>query len=464
MIPVILSGGSGSRLWPVSRLSFPKQFCELLDESLYTKTVKRLKSLGSPWTVTVRDLQVLTEKSLKEQGLPKDQVIYEPTGKNTAPAIAVLCKVFEQKGWQDQVVGIFPADHLIEDEAAFHKAVRLGESLAAQGHVVTLGVAPTYPATGYGYIETAEPMGLSMQGAFVATGFREKPNEETARDFITKGNFYWNAGMFIFSVKKMIELFKAHAADVWEQVSELQQDDLQNLPLVYSRVRAISIDYAIMERLKTHVCIPCNLGWSDLGSWDAIAEVMKFEKGVSKAKVEIGVSAPNRANFVYPIENKTYAFVGIDDLVVVDTSDALLIARKGETERVKEVVDQLKDRANVSATQHDFEVRPWGKFQILRDTEEFKSKTITVDPGAQISYQSHSKRAEHWIIVNGQGEVVLDGTVLPVRHGTHVHIPVGSKHRIRNTGDTPLRFVEIQLGTYFGEDDIVRYEDNYGRS
>lgn len=458
MIPVILSGGSGSRLWPVSRKSHPKQFCEFLDESLYAKTLKRLLPLGSPWTVTVQDLKILTEKCMKENGVPVEQAIYEPVGKNTAPAIAALCRLLEVRGMADQVVGIFPADHLVEDEAAFHGAVKAGEKIAAQGHVVTLGVTPTHAATGYGYIETS---GVFPQGngkALSASGFREKPNETTAREFISRGCFYWNAGMFIFKVSTMAELIKAHAPDIWNQMAALKSD-LSNLGEIYSSVKGNSIDYAVMERLPSHVCIPCDFTWSDLGSWDAIAEVLKPTVETAQAKVEVA----SELNFVFPLEKKTYAFVGVEGLIVVDTPDALLVAKKGESERVKEVVDALKTQENQSATQHQFEVRPWGRFEVLHDAEGFKSKTITVDPGAQISYQSHAQRAEHWIIISGKGEVILDDEVIPVQAGKHVYIPIGTKHRIRNTSVIPLQFVEVQLGTYFGEDDIVRYEDSYGR-
>jgi mannose-1-phosphate guanylyltransferase/mannose-6-phosphate isomerase len=456
MIPVILSGGSGSRLWPVSRQSFPKQFCELLDESLFSKTLKRLMPLGSPWTVTTRELKVLTERALKDAAVPTEQVIYEPFGKNTAPAIALLCRVFESKGWEEEVVGIFPADHLIDNEEAFHQAVKEGVLLAKQGEIVTLGVAPTSPATGYGYIET-----VGSGNALKAVGFREKPNESTAREFLAKGGFFWNAGMFIFKVSKMVELLKTHVPDVWNSIAGTR-DDLSNLAESYDSVRNISIDYAVMERLSSHVCIPCRFDWSDLGSWDAIAEVFET-RGDHKANT---LSVDSENNFVLPSGEKSYAFVGVDDLLVIDTADALLVAKRGHSERVKEVVDGLKKKSAASAivaAQHIFEVRPWGSFEILRDAEHFKSKTVTVDPGAQLSYQSHAKRAEHWIIVSGRGEVVLDGETIPVGPGKHIHIPQGAKHRIRNNGTELLEFVEVQLGSYFGEDDIVRYEDVYGR-
>lgn len=456
MIPVTLSGGSGSRLWPVSRQSFPKQFCELLEESLYAKTLKRLQPLGSPWTVTVRDLKILTERTLKDQGIHSEQVILEPAGKNTAPAIALLCHIFQMKGWSDQVVGIFPADHLIQDEAAFHQAVRAGERFAESGEIVTLGVEPSYPATGYGYIETSGAYDETT--ALRAVGFREKPNETTARDFIRRGNFYWNAGMFIFKVSKMIELLATHVSDVWSDISRIKSD-LSNAEEIYSKVRSISIDYGVMERLTSHICIPCPFDWSDLGTWDSIAEILKPTPAMENLQVEVG----GGSNFVFPSEKKTYGLVDVSDLIVVDTPDALLIARKGSSEHVKEIVDQLKTDKVASATQHQFEVRPWGRFQVLHDAEEFKSKTVTVDPGAQLSYQSHRRRSEHWIVVKGHGEVVLEDETIAVQPGTHVHIPIGAKHRMRNTGKTPLKFVEVQLGSYFGEDDIERFQDDYHR-
>jgi mannose-1-phosphate guanylyltransferase/mannose-6-phosphate isomerase len=465
MIPVILSGGSGSRLWPVSRAAFPKQFCDILEESLFAKTVRRLQPLGSPWTVTVKDLRILTERSLKDLGISGEHAIYEPKGKNTAPAIALLCRVFQLKGWGDEVVGIFPADHLINDEDAFRAAVRQGEAYARAGEVVTLGVAPTYPATGYGYIETAGHAGNLSQDSSLsglrplrAIGFREKPNEQTARDFIAQGGFFWNAGMFIFRVNRMIELLEMHLPDVWEKVNSLN-GEMSNLDEIYSKLRSISIDYGLMERLPEHVCVPCHFDWSDLGSWDAIAEV--FEK--SKRDQPATVSVASEKNFVISSGDKTYAFVDVDDLIVVDTPDALLISKRGSTERVKEIVDRLKEQKGARAVQHLFEFRPWGHFEILRDAEHFKSKTIAVDPGAQISYQSHAKRSEHWIIVRGEGDVVLNDKIIPVRAGTHVHIPQGAKHRIRNNGIERLEFVEVQIGSYFGEDDIVRYQDDYGR-
>jgi mannose-1-phosphate guanylyltransferase/mannose-6-phosphate isomerase len=466
-IPAIMSGGSGTRLWPVSRQSFPKQFSELfgpgLENSLFAKATKRLMPLGSPWTITVQDMNVLTEKTLKTCHVsPAEiaaQTLYEPRGRNTAAAVAFFCRVLELRGQSDAIGGVFPADQLIRDEVKFQNAVREAVLFAEKGEVVTLGISPTFPATGYGYIETA---GLAAAGpaskALRATRFREKPDLKTATEFLAKGGYLWNAGMFVFKVSKMIELLKQHAPKVWAPFESLKPD-FSNLKEVYDQVEVISIDFAVMERLSSHVTIPCDFDWSDVGSWDAIA-------AISGGQASIEVAAKNC--FVLPYGDKSYAFVGTDDLIVVDTQDALLVAKRGESEKVKDVVDRLKTQSHgLRATNHGFEVRPWGKFEILRDTEEFKSKTITVDAGAQLSLQSHTKRAEHWIIVRGRGEVVLNNEVIPVTAGSHVFIPIGAKHRMRNTeaagAGKELVFVEIQLGTYFGEDDITRYEDNYGR-
>lgn len=490
-VPAIMSGGSGTRLWPVSRQSFPKQFSELfgpgLENSLFAKAVQRVAPFGSAWTITVQDMKVLTEKTLSAKGISNSEIaaqtLYEPRGRNTAAAVAFLCRVLEMRNRQDDIAGVFPADQLIRDEVKFQNAVRQAITFAENGEVVTLGVSPTFPATGYGYIETAgkllpeahavaqpETQTAARTTALRAVRFREKPDLKTATEFLAKGGYLWNAGMFVFKVSKMIELLKLHAPKVWLPFEKLKTD-LSNLKDVYDQVEAISIDFAVMERLTSHVTVPCDFDWSDVGSWDAIANMSAAGGGADKntAKAASGpIEVASGNNFVLPYMDKSYAFVGADDLIVIDTQDATLIAKRGQSEKVKDVVDRLKlQPQGLRATNHGFEVRPWGKFEILRDTPEFKSKTITVDAGAQLSLQSHTKRAEHWIIVRGTGEVVLNDEVIPVTAGSHVFIPIGAKHRMRNTAvqgsGKDLVFVEIQLGTYFGEDDITRYEDSYGR-
>jgi mannose-1-phosphate guanylyltransferase/mannose-6-phosphate isomerase len=456
-IPTILSGGSGTRLWPVSRTKFPKQFCDLFDESLFKKTLTRLKPLGSPWVITNEAMKILTETVMREVQVPLEQALYEPKANNTAPAIALLCRVLELKNQTASIAGIFPSDHLVQNEEAFRAAVKLGIECAKKKQVATLGLKPTYPATGYGYIEVmAQP--FAEQGslkAFPTKGFREKPNEHTAEDFIAAGNFFWNAGMFIFEVGTMIGHFKKLMPETWAAISELKAD-LSNLNEVYAKCPAQSIDYGIMEHLKEQVCIPCDLGWSDVGSWDEIAKMSKTDD-----IIETG----GHGNYAYSKNNRVVAFVDTHELIVVDTADAILVTKKGSSQKVKHVIEALNQRKDPRVNEHPFEYRPWGKFEILRDTNDFKSKVIHVNPGQQLSYQSHAKRAEHWVIVKGHPEVTLNDVVHKLNPGENIYIPLGAKHRIRNPHQFEVvEFVEVQVGSYFGEDDIVRYQDDYKRT
>jgi mannose-1-phosphate guanylyltransferase/mannose-6-phosphate isomerase len=455
-VPVILSGGSGTRLWPLSRTHYPKQFCEIFEESLFLKTLNRLKPLGSPWVVTNSALRVVTESSMREAHVPHHQAIFEPKANNTAPAIALLCKVFEDRRQTDTIVGIFPSDHLIQNEDSFKKAIELATECAIEGQVVTIGIKPTHPATGYGYIEVSKKH-VAEKGklkAYSTKGFREKPDEKTAQEFLDAGNFYWNGGMFVFHVAKMISHFQTLMPDLWKVIQGLKSD-LSNLNEIYARCPSQSIDYGIMEKLKDQVCIPCELGWSDVGSWTEIAKLRD-----STDKIEVG----GQGNFSLSSSGRLVAFVDTKDLVVVDTSDAILVAKKSATQKVKQVVDVLNEQKDKRAHEHTFEFRPWGSFEILRDTRDFKSKVIYVNPGHQLSYQSHAKRAEHWVIVKGHPEVVLNDVIHRLKPGESIYIPQGAKHRIRNPHESEVvEFVEVQVGSYFGEDDIVRYSDDYKR-
>ncbi|PIS11933.1 MAG: mannose-1-phosphate guanylyltransferase/mannose-6-phosphate isomerase [Bdellovibrio sp. CG10_big_fil_rev_8_21_14_0_10_47_8] len=463
MIPVILSGGSGTRLWPVSRTKYPKQFYGLFEETLQSLTIKRLARYGEPWILTSQTLKDFTEKKAREAGLKLARVVYEPVGKNTAPAIALLCKALELEGKQAEVVGIFPADHLVERPDIFWSALDLAEASARENKVVTLGLKPTEPATGYGYIQTEkQPYNYKKQmSSYSVLKFHEKPNSALAQEFIRDGSYFWNAGIFVFRVSLMIELFERYQPQIWDALSILKAD-LSNIKEVYASMPSISIDYAIMEKLTKDdlLCVPCDPLWNDVGSWDAVADV--YESSGRSRGEPIEVHSKN--NFVLPKEDKKYAFVGVDDLIVVDTDDALLIAKRGQTQDVKLVVDRLNKENSKLAHEHTFEERPWGRFEVLRDKEHFKSKVIRVDAHQQISYQSHAKREEHWVIVKGEGEVILDEQVIPVKAGSYVKIPLGAKHRIRNTSPHPIEFIEVQLGAYFGEDDIVRYQDDYRRN
>ena len=458
MIPVVLSGGSGTRLWPVSRAHMPKQFCSIFSEPLQTMTLKRCAKMGAPWIVTGKSLQTLTELEIKQNKISGVEFVYEPFGKNTAPAIAVLCKMLQAKGMDKEIVGIFPSDHLIANEPKFLDVVKFAQTVAQEDRVVTLGITPSYPETGYGYIQT-KAVSLKEQGslkAYSVVKFHEKPALEKAQEFLKQGSFSWNAGIFIFKTSHMIELFKKHQPTLWQIVDGLKADG-SNLEEIYTAVQSISIDYAIMEKLggEELACIPSEFGWSDVGSWDAVAAL---QKGTEHIDVKGG------GNFVFGLPQKNYSFVGMSNVIVVDTADALMIVKKGQSQDVRHVVEALNQQKSALVKDHVYEYRPWGYFEILKDTENFKSKVIRVNPHSQISYQSHAKREEHWTIVKGSGEVVLNDEVIPVKAGTHIHIPLGAKHRIRNNTAEMLEFVEVQLGSYFGEDDIVRYSDDYKRT
>jgi mannose-1-phosphate guanylyltransferase/mannose-6-phosphate isomerase len=458
MIPVILSGGSGTRLWPVSRPDLPKQFCEIFDESLILKTLLRIRKVGSPWVVTSQKMELLTQKVFREIGLPTDQILSEPQAKNTAAAIAWVCRVLEHQGRSNEVVGVFPADHLIREEAAFVGALRQAEELARDGRIVTLGISPTYPATGYGYIELETPSNATSPTARKALRFCEKPLLERAKEFIKAGRYAWNAGIFVFRVDAMIALLRQHLPEVWGPFAKLHgTTERSEVQTVFAAVPSISVDYGVMEKLPEHTCITGDFGWSDVGSWD---ELSALTPPTQQPVVEVS----GGGNYVFSKEPaRTYALVGVDDLLVVDTQDALLICKKGGSQQVKDAQAALAEKKAPAALAHSFENRPWGRFDILRDNNRFKSKVIRVDPGQQLSLQSHTKRAEHWIIIQGEPEVVLDEQVLRPQPGEHVFIPVGAKHRMRNPTSKPIEFVEVQVGTYFGEDDIVRYQDDYKR-
>lgn len=464
MIPVILSGGSGTRLWPVSRANYPKQFADFYDHSFLRTSVDRLKDFGAPYIVTVKEMEALTMRTAKDAGLPLENLIFEPMAKNTAAAIALTCHLMMLKGKGDEVVGIFPADHLITDVKAFSSAVKLGIECAMQGEVVTLGIQPRYAATGYGYIETTDDVLKSQDKlkALVVKGFREKPDIKTAETFVQSGHHFWNAGMFIFRAKVMGEHFAKFMPALWKGITTIKSD-LSNANYQYALVESQSIDYGIMEKLQRQICIPCDMGWSDVGSWDELARISEEFPELKTGTLAQVFNESSSGNYVFSIRPKVIGLVGVNDLLVVDTPDALLLVRKGESQKVKNLVDQIKQAGLPEATEHPFETRPWGGFEVLADRPEFKVKTITVEPNQRLSYQSHAKREEHWLVIKGDAEVTLNDQVHKLTVGESIRIPLGAKHRIFNPGSRPMQFIEIQTGKYFGEDDIVRYQDDYNR-
>jgi mannose-1-phosphate guanylyltransferase/mannose-6-phosphate isomerase len=457
LIPIILSGGSGTRLWPMSRANMPKQFCKFWDESLLTKSILRSKKMGEPWCVTTKSLQSLTEKSFKETGVTTSNIIYEPFAKNTAPAIALLCKAFELSGKSQEVVGVFPSDHFIEKTDLFLKCIDEASKAAQSGSVVTLGIVPSHASTGYGYIEVGNKIDQIETNKSIVdvVRFREKPNQNTAEEFIQSGKFLWNAGIFVFKVSDMINAFQTHMPNLWESLSLLKKD-FSNLEEIYSSLESQSIDFGIMEKLKNQKCVPCDIGWSDVGSWD---EITKY---IPEHKDKIEIESKNCT--VITNQTKNYSFINCEDLILVDTRDAMLVFPRGKSDKISELLKVLKSEQPHKMTDIFSETRNWGEFEVLRDGNHYKSKIIKVDPGQRLSYQSHDKRSEHWIVTKGEAEVTLDDQVLALSTGEHIYIPQGAKHRVANKNSGPLEFIEIQVGEYFGEDDIKRYSDDYGRS
>lgn len=455
-----MSGGSGTRLWPVSRSKFPKQFCELLDKPLHTMTLNRLKKYGPSLVVTNIKFQDLTERDIRTNGFNVEKVLYEPSPRNTAAAIGLVCKYLQFQNKLDQVVGVFSSDNLILDEASFHAALDVATKKASEGSVVVLGIKPDRPETGFGYIQV-QNRAIGTQKATEVLKFHEKPSTNKAIEFLNAGTYFWNAGIFIFRAENMIQHFKKLEPEIWNHLENLKPD-FSNLAAVYKDIKNISIDYAILEKLTSPelMCVTCDIGWSDLGSWDSLMEIREEVQNKGQQNVQVG----SKNNSVFPLENKSYSFVGVDDLMVIDTVDALLVCKKNESQKVKDVVDRLKTTFPRITEEHVFENRPWGKFEILKDQEYYKSKIIRVDAGQKISYQSHAKRSEHWIIVKGEAVVILNDKEVPLKTGQHIFIPQGAKHRIINNSNAAVEFIEVQVGSYFGEDDIIRYQDDYGRN
>jgi mannose-1-phosphate guanylyltransferase/mannose-6-phosphate isomerase len=452
---VILSGGAGTRLWPLSREAYPKQFHDFTGSGkpLLVETLQRLSAFQRASVVTTAALGPATMGLLNRHGLHA-QVVGEPEPKNTAPAV-LLASILAERAQPASLVGVFPADHLIANSQRFLEILNRGFEEAAKGRVVTLGIHPESPSCAYGYIDLDGE--TEDRGVFRVNRFIEKPTVEKAEELIRTRRVVWNAGMFLFRSDVMIDLFRQHEPKMTEALLCVR-DDLSNLKEIYASLKGNSIDYAVMEKLPDILCLPADIGWSDIGSWEEVSR----RTPCMGNPIEVG----GEGNFFTGLANadKRVVFVGVSDLVAIDTPDAILIARQGHGQEVRAAVDALRKEGSTLTKSHSFEDRPWGRFEVLMDTPYFKSKRITVMPGQKLSYQSHAKRAEHWIVVRGQAQVTLNDQVLNLVPGEHVHIPLGAKHRMANPGAEPMEFIEVQTGTYFGEDDIVRYSDAYGRS
>jgi mannose-1-phosphate guanylyltransferase/mannose-6-phosphate isomerase len=468
ILPVIMAGGKGSRLWPLSRELYPKQFLTVSGElSMLQQTVARLTGMehSAPLLICNEEHRFIAAEQLRLGGLSHSGIILEPVGRNTAPAIALaaLQALKNAKQDEDPILLVLAADHLIEDTSAFQTSVSKALPFAKDGKLVTFGIVPTVPETGYGYIKAGQPQG----DAFTVAQFVEKPDLNTAQNYLASGDYYWNSGMFLFKASRYLEELKKHSPEILLACEESMQESIPDMDFVRVDIEAFqrcpddSIDYAVMEKTESSMVIPMDAGWSDVGSWSALWEVS--EKDENNNVIKGDVIAVNSANNYLHSNNKLIAVVGIDNLVVVETKDAILVAHKDQVQDVKTIVNHLKAIGRTEHKIHREVYRPWGKYDSLDVGSRDQVKRITVKPGAKLSIQMHHHRAEHWIVVSGTAKVTNGDRTILLTENESTYIPIGQIHALENPGVLPLELIEVQSGSYLGEDDIVRFEDRYGR-
>ncbi|WP_152055446.1 mannose-1-phosphate guanylyltransferase/mannose-6-phosphate isomerase [Aliarcobacter butzleri] len=456
MTNIILCGGSGTRLWPISRTLLPKQFVKLFsNKSLFQLTVERnSKVCKSQFIVSNAEQYFLALDQLEELKKSNNTYLLEPVGRNTAPAIALACMTLAY----DEIVFVTPSDHLIKDEKEYEKVLKKAKDLARDNKLVTFGITPTFAETGFGYIESVNE--------FDVKAFHEKPNLETATSYLKAGNYYWNSGMFCFKAGVFLDELEKYSAEIYnasvnafnnaskDEIIRIKHEDMMAIP-------EDSIDYAVMEKSDIVKVIPSNINWSDVGSFDALFEELPKDKN-NNTKNDKHISIDSKNNLVYG-EKRIIATVDVEDLIVIDTGDALLISKKGSSQKVKKVVEKLKDIGselhNIHLTGH----RPWGTYTVLEESNGYKIKRIEVKPGKRLSLQKHLHRNEHWIVVSGTATVTVGDETRLVRPNESTYIKMGELHRLENEGKIPVVLIEAQVGEYTGEDDIVRVEDDFNR-
>lgn len=468
IVPVIISGGVGSRLWPISRALHPKPFIPLPEGgTLIRKTYARaveLEGVDHVVTVTNRDLLFLTADEYAEVAAPevKNTFLLEPFGRDTAAAVALAALHVAQEN-PDAILVVLPADHLIVDQAGFRASVAKAAAFAASGQIVTFGVKPDRPETGFGYIEAEGDRVLR---------FVEKPNAATAAQFIASGRFFWNSGMFCFAARSMLEAMQDLCPDILSNARRALEkgrttDSADRLTVEVDRdsfaaVPAVSIDYAVMEKAGNVGFVPCGFDWSDIGSWSVLSELVPADDKGNRATGEAILH--DAANCYVHSEDRLVGLVGVSDLLIVDTPDALLVAHKDKAQEVKDLYNRLKGAGHETATLHRTVHRPWGTYTVLEEGHRFKIKRIEVKPNGRLSLQAHHHRSEHWVVVSGTAKVVNGESEILLTINQSTYIPCGHKHRLENPGILPLVMIEVQSGEYLGEDDIVRFDDVYGRA
>jgi mannose-1-phosphate guanylyltransferase/mannose-6-phosphate isomerase len=469
IVPVILSGGSGTRLWPLSRRALPKQLLPLFgDRTLLQETVARIRGDGvmPPLVICNQDHRFLIAEQLRAAGVNDARILLEPVGRNTAPAAAVAALRVLQDD-PDGMILLMPSDHVVLDPNAFQAAVRVARQAAADGALVTFGIRPAGPETGYGYIKGGAPL-ESAPSAFAIDRFVEKPDRATAEAYVAEGDYYWNSGMFLFRARTLLDELARLQPRMLEYCREALAHahvDMDFIRLGEAAFRACpsdSIDYAVMEHAAKAVVVPVEMGWNDVGSWQSLWDIAK--RDASGNAVKGNVLAEGARNSYLRSEGPLVAAIGISDLVVVATKDAVLVSHRDRAQDVKKIVEQLEAQGSDRHVLHPMVHRPWGTYETVDAGPNYQVKQIMVKPGHKLSLQMHHHRAEHWVVVEGTAQVTCDEHQFLLQPNESTFIPQGSRHRLENLGEAPLRLIEVQSGGYLGEDDIVRFEDAYGRS
>ena len=468
LIPVLLSGGVGSRLWPLSRELNPKQFLPLAgEESLLVQTALRSRALpDSIESIVVcnDEHRFLVAEQLRQQGVSPRSIVLEPVGRNTAPAVAVAA-MEAVKVDPEALILVLPADHVIKDTAAFSEAVAAGMIHACRGKLVTFGIIPESPETGYGYIRRT---GKEVEGSYEIAEFVEKPSLDVATQYVASGDYYWNSGMFLLGAQSYLDELKLHAPDMLSAVERAvlaADSDLDFVRLGAEEFAACpsdSIDYAVMEKTHNGMVVPLACGWSDVGSWASLWEVGEKDADGNVSHGDV-ISRDSKDSYVYS-GSRLVTTIGVDNIVVVETADAVMVADKNRVQDIKAIVSELKNSDRNEYKAHTKVYRPWGSYESLVSADRFQVKRIIVKPGQKLSLQLHHHRAEHWIVVSGTAVVTCDDREFILSEDQSTYIPLGTKHRLANTGVIPLELIEVQSGSYLGEDDIVRFDDIYGRS
>lgn len=467
IIPVILSGGSGTRLWPLSRKHYPKQFIPLMGErSMFQRTLERVAPFRRQAPVIIvcnQEHRFLVAEQLSDSAGGEARILLEPVGRNTAPAVAAGA-IEALKEADDAILLVLPADHIIRDQWVFLDAVEQGRELAAMGRLVTFGIVPTRPETGYGYIRA----GKDESAVRAVQQFVEKPDQETAQSYLESGEFFWNSGMFLFRADRYLaelEQFEPAMLEACRMACQGASRDLDFIRLgaeAFAASASNSIDYAVMERTRDAVVVPLDAGWSDVGSWDALQDIDAADE---RGNVVIGdVLADGSSNCYLRSESRLLATVGLHNHVVIETADAVLVADRSEAQEIKALVDRLRLKGRIECDMHRRVLRPWGSYECVANAQRFQVKRIVVKPGEKLSLQMHHHRAEHWIVVRGTARVHKGDESFLLSEDQSAYIPLGTLHRLENPGVIPLELIEVQTGSYLGEDDIVRLEDTYGRA